>query len=101
MFDQQCLIVWPGPYKEVAVNGASIESSSNIQRCQTPVTQRGEGDFFHSTWECTGLEGILFRPFSLAMGILFFHNFVLAKGTKFSDIDIENCHAFSFCSLGK
>ena len=43
----------------------------------------GGGGFFHSkgTWGCAAREGILFRPSSLAKGVLF-GNFNLVKSRQ-------------------
>ena len=65
-----------------------------VQR-KAVVASRGGGGFFHSkgTWGCAAREGILFRPSSLAKGVLFgnFNRVKSRQGYAFWEFWSKRC----------
>ena len=63
--------------------------------CGGDLLARGGGGFFHSkgTWGCAAREGILFRPSSLAKGVLFgnFNRVKSRQGYAFWEFWSKRC----------
>ena len=79
--------------KNIQLNNGYLEHEQRIF-CKLNES-RGGGGFFHSkgTWGCAAREGILFRPSSLAKGVLFgnFNRVKSRQGYAFWEFWSKRC----------